>query len=242
MTGEVPTQPAASEVTSAPVARRRALVWGAVAGLVGMVSWIIGLAMVPTTAHLSDGDAAVASMVRAAAVRLVIAIQLAGLGTVFLLILLTGLAVTVPGSARGGPSLRVGLVAGVLTQALVATSTVFAAVAVFSAARGGNAALVAFGWTGLFAGFAVSAVPTIVMTAGVVLGTHAARLAPPWVGALGLLSGLAHILAATTFARTGQFALDGPIGMLTPLTTVAWIIALSTVLIVRASRSSGPSP
>ncbi|MQA82699.1 MAG: hypothetical protein GEV10_30285 [Streptosporangiales bacterium] len=242
MTEDIPTQLAASEVTAAPVARRRALVWGAVAGLAGMLFWIIGLAMVPTTVHLSDGDAAVASMVRAAAVRLFIAIQLAGLGTVFLLILLTGLTVAVPGGARGGTSLRVGLVAGVLTQALVGTSTVFAAVAVFSAAHGGGAALVASGWAGLFAGFAVSAIPTLVMTVGVVLGTHVARLAPPWVGALGLLSGLAHILAATTFARTGPFALDGPIGLLTPLTTVVWIIALSVVLLVRVAKSHRASP
>ncbi|MQA88001.1 MAG: hypothetical protein GEV03_26115 [Streptosporangiales bacterium] len=238
MAGDTPTQPAMLGVPSALDGQRRGLVWGAVAGLVGMLAWIVGLAMVPTSAHLSDGDAAVASMVEAAAVRLFIAVQLGGLGAVLLLVLLAGLVVSVPAAALGGLSLRVGLVAGVLTQAIVGTSTVFAAVAAFSAANGGGAALVAWGWTGLFAGFAVSGVPTVVMTAGVVLGAHAARLAPPWVSTLGLLSGLAHILAATTFARTGPFALDGIIGLVTPLTTVLWIVALSIVLLVRANRPS----
>ncbi|MBO0872889.1 MAG: hypothetical protein J2P19_05805 [Pseudonocardia sp.] len=214
-----------------PIVTRRRLAGGAAAGIVGMLAWVGGLAMMPTDAQLSDGDAAIAAMIATSGSRLLVAVQLGAVGAVLLLVLLVVLAWAVPTDAPGGLALRVGLAAGVLTQAVVGTAAWSAAVGAYLAGAGGGAPLVAAAWAGLFVGFAVSAVPTVAMTAGVALGAHRARLAPPWVTALGLVSAVAHVLAATAFARVGPFALDGIVGLVAPLITAVWITAQSAVLL-----------
>jgi hypothetical protein len=214
-----------------PTVAPRRLAGGAVAGILGMIAWVGGLAMMPTGARLSDGDAPTAAMIAASGRELLVAVQLGAAGAVLLLALLVVLAWAVPVDAPGGLALRVGLAAGVLTQAVVGTAAWSAGTGAYLAGTGGGTALVTAAWAGLFVGFAVSAVPTVGMTVGVTVGAHRARLAPPWVTALGLVSALAHVLAATAFARVGPFALDGIVGLVAPLTTAVWITAQSAVLL-----------
>lgn len=125
---------------------------------------------------------------------------------------------------------RAGAAAGVVGMGLLVALTVLVSVD-----RPGGTAL----RVGLAGGVVTQTLVCVGVAFGVVAGTHAAGLAPRWVGALGLLSVVAHLLAAVTFAGSGAFALDGPIAAYTPVTTVIWVLALSVALLRAPTAQSG---
>ena len=204
--------------------------WGVAAAVAGMVSWVVGVALIPLDAKLEKGDQHLAQILRAHTAQLYAAALLAILGAVLLATFFAVLSRLVPEARPGWGLLRVSLTACVITQTLVAVGASFGLAGLHAAAGKSDAALVALGWRGLWLGFLASALPTIVFTVAGVLGLRQAGLSPSWVSALGWLSAAAHLLALFTLAQRGAFAPDGVIAALVPLTTVIWILAQAAAL------------
>ncbi|GLZ49787.1 hypothetical protein Acsp06_59720 [Actinomycetospora sp. NBRC 106375] len=213
---------------------RTPLRWAAVAGLGAIAAVLSALVATPTDVHLSDGSAAVAAGLAAAAGGMVFALPLTALFATLLTTMAALLAWSVPRSAPGGIALRVGLVAAVLTNALSCVSAVFGGLALHLAAIGADPGLVAGIYTGQFVALSACAFPDVAMVAGIGAGLHRARLVPTWVTAVGVVAIVARLVSVTALATSGPFALDGPLGLYLPLTFVVWIIALSAVLLRRA--------
>ena len=216
--------------------------WGATAGVVGMVAWVAGTALIPLDMKLGHGDRRVAVLAVTHAAQLSTAALLAVAGGVLLTVLFVALTRLVPEGQPGWGLLRVSLAGCVITQTMVAVGAAFGLVAVHSAVAGAPAALVALAWRTLWLMFLASAVPTILFTATGVLGMRAAGLAPAWVALLGWISAAAHVVVMTTVAQSGPFAPDGIVAALTPLTTVLWILGVATTLPrrVRAAGTAQP--
>lgn len=213
--------------------------WAASAGAVGMACWVGGVAMIPPTARLAGGDQNLAVTLAGAAGRLYPAALLAAAGGVLLVAFFGALTRLVPEGRPGWGRLRLALAGCVITQTMVGVGAGFGMVATHAAVSGADAGLVALAWRGLWLMFLASAVPTILFTVAGVLGMRAAGLAPAWVGILGGISALAHLVVMGTVAQAGPFAPDGIVGAIVPLTTVVWILAACAML---PGRVRGTSP
>jgi len=211
--------------------------WGVASAATGMLAWVVGVALIPLDARLERGDRSLTATIAAHSGRLYTAALLAIVGAVLLVVFFAVLAALVPADRRGGGLLRVALAACVLTQTLVAVGGAFALVAVHTAAGHGDPALASFAWRGLWLTFLASAPPTIVFTVAAVLGMDAAGLSPRWVGAVGAVSALAHVLGTVTLAQQGAFAPDGIVDTIVPVTTVVWVLCVAANL-----RSEAPAP
>lgn len=86
-----------------PTVPPRRLTAGAVAGILSMLAWVAGLAMMPTDAHLSDGDAPTAAVIAASRHELLVAVQLGATGSVLLLVLLGRAGLGGAGGRAGRP-------------------------------------------------------------------------------------------------------------------------------------------
>lgn len=211
--------------------------WGCWAGLAGMASWVVGVALIPLDAKLEKGDEHLAATLAGVAPRLYLAGMLAVLGgglLVAFFAMVRGLI-----SERGGPheAARLALAACVVTQTMVGVGAGFALVAVHSAQAGADAAIVAAGWRALWLVFLASAVPTVLFTVPAVYAMSSIQLVPAWVTRLGWISAAAHVVVMFTFAQSGAFSPDGIVGALTPLTTVLWIVGAAVVLLRSSDRT-----
>lgn len=216
---------------TAALATDRAWVrWGVAAAVTGMLSWVVGVALIPLNAKLEKGSQHLALVLRAHTAQLYTGALLAVVGATLLAGFFAVLTRLVPQGQPGWGLLRVSLAGCVLTQTMVAVGVSFGLGGVHAAAAGADAGLVTLAWRGLWLTFLASAVPTILFTAAGVLGLRQAGLSPPWVSALGWLSAAAHLLAMFTLAQRGAFAPDGIIAALVPVTTVIWILALAITL------------
>jgi hypothetical protein len=204
--------------------------WGVAAAVTGMVAWIVGVALIPLDAKLERGDRSLTATIAAHSGRLYTAALLAVAGAVLLVAFFAVLAVLVPADRRGGGPLRVALAAGVLTEALVATGGAFGLTAVHTAAGGGDPALVALAWRGMWLAPVAGAPPAIVFTVAAVLGLDAAGLSPRWVAVVGAACALSHVLALDTLAQQGAFAPDGLVATIVPVTTVVWVLCVAANL------------
>lgn len=216
--------------------RRRWARWGAWSAVVGMVSWVVGVALIPLDAKVENGDQALARTLASLPARLYLAAMLAVLGGVLLVAFFAVLTRLVPEGERGWGLLRVSLAGCVVTQTMVAIGASFALAGIHAAVAGADPGLVAFAWRGLWLTFTASAVPTILFTVTGVLGMAEAGLAPVWVGVLGWISAGAHVVVMFTVAQSGPFAPDGLVGALTPVTTVVWILATAAGLRTRVTE------
>ena len=232
----------AAQASSAPAADQlRWARWGAAAGVVGMLAWMVGTALIPLQAKLENGDRRLATLLNENASRLYVAALLAVAGGVFLVGLFAVLTRLAPQGRPGWGLLRVSLAGCVVTQTMVAVGAAFGLVAIHSAVAAEPASLVALAWRALWMTFLASAVPTILFTATGVLGLRAAALAPTWVAVLGWISAAAHVVVMTTVAQSGQFAPDGIVGALTPLTTVLWVLGVAAMLPRRVRAAEPPT-
>ena len=225
-----PARPPAPQGADGAAAERKLIHFGVAAAVTGMLSWITGVVLIPPTAKLEEGDAHLAGVLRAHSAQLYAAATLAVLGAVLLATFFSVLSCLVDRGWPGWAWLRVSLAACVITQTMVAVGASFGLAGVYAAAGNASPAVIVVGQRGLWLTFLASALPTIMFTAAAVLGLRQARLSPPWVSALGWLSAAAHLLAMFTLAQRGAFAPDGTIAILTPLTTVIWILALAAAL------------
>lgn len=207
--------------------------WGVWSAAVGMVSWVVGVALIPLDAKVENGDQALTRTLASMPSRLYVAAMLAVLGGVLLVAFFAVLTRLVPEGDRGWGLLRVSLAGCVVTQTMVAVGASFALAGIHAAVAGADPALVAFAWRGLWLTFTASAVPTILFTVTGVLGLAEAGLAPVWVGVLGWISAGAHVVVMFTMAQSGPFAPDGIVGAVTPVTTVVWILATAAGLQAR---------
>lgn len=214
--------------------------WGVAAGVVGMLSWVAGTAMIPLDAKLQSGAGHLAQVLREHAPQLYVAALLAVTGGVLLVAMFAVFVRLTPEGGAGGGLLRVALAGCVITQTVVATGGAAGLVAVHSAVAEVDPELTALAWRGVSLSFLASAVPTLLFTITGVLGLERARLSPRWVGILGWISAAAHVVIMFTVAQQGAFTPDGPVGALVPITTVLWILALSATLPARVRRRSGP--
>lgn len=212
-----------------PAARSTCARWGAIAGAAGMISWIVGVALIPLDAKLDSSGIALTAILASNAPRLYLAALLAVTGGVLLTTLLVALSRLVSEGATGS-LLQVALAACIITQTMVAVGAVFALVALHSAVAGLDAALVALCWRGLWLSFLASGVPTILFTIAAVVGLERAGLTSPVVSLLGWISAAAHTAVLFTLAQQGLFAPDGLFGLLAPVTTYAWILTLCAQL------------
>jgi hypothetical protein len=197
------------------------------------------MALIPLDAKAENGDPSIAATLASMPVRLYLAAMLAVLGGVLLVGFFAVLTRLVPEGEKGWGLLRVSLAGCVVTQTMVAVGAAFALVGIHSAAAGTDAALVAFAWRGLWLTFTASAVPTVMFTVTGVLGLAEAGLAPTWVSIIGWISAGAHVVVTFTVAQSGPFAPDGVVAALTPVTTVAWILATAAGLPRRVQEHSG---
>jgi hypothetical protein len=204
--------------------------WGVWAAVVGMVSWVIGVALIPLDAKVENGDRALTDTLATMPGRLYLAAMLAVAGGVLLVAFFAALIRLVPEGEPGWGLLRVSLAGCVVTQTMVAVGASFALAGFHTAAAGTDPSIVAFAWRGLWLTFTASAVPTVLFTVTGVLGMAEAGLAAAWVGVLGWISAGAHVIAMFTLAQSGPFAPDGMVGSLTPITTVVWILATAVGL------------
>jgi hypothetical protein len=218
---------------------RQWLRWGALAAIVGMVAWVVGVALIPLDAKLDKGERQLARVLADRAAQLYVAALLAVLGGVLLAAFFTALAHVTSRPKAGSGLLAVSLVGCVVTQTLVAVGGSFALVGVHAAVAGSDPALVALAWRGLWLTFLASAVPTVLFTACGVMGLQRASLSPGWVSSIAWISAGAHLVVLGTVAQRGVFALDGIVAALTPLTTVLWIVALAASLLRSLPSASG---
>lgn len=216
--------------------------WGVAAGVVGMLSWVAGVAMIPLDAKLQYGAAHLAQVLREHAPRLYVAALLAVAGGVLLVAMFAVLVRLTPEDSAGWGLLRVALAGCVVTQTLVGTGAAAALVAIHSAAADVAPELVALAWRWLWLGFLASALPTLLFTITGVLGLERARLSPRWVSVLGWISAAAHVVVMFTVDQQGPFAPDGPVSTLAPVTTILWILALSATLPAQVRRRGGLVP
>jgi hypothetical protein len=214
--------------------------WGMAAAVTGMLAWVIGFALIPLDAKLDKGEQHLVEVLRAHTGQLYAAALLAVLGAVLVAAFFAVLTRLVPEGSPGWGLLRVSLAGCVITMTMVAVGVSFGLAGVHAAAGNAGAGLVALGWRGLWLTWLASGVPTILFTVTGVLGLRQARLSPPWVSALGLLSAAAHVPVLFTLAQRGLFAADGIIAGLVPLTTVIWILALAATL-PRSQRAAVPA-
>lgn len=204
--------------------------WGVRAAVVGMVSWVIGVALIPLDAKVENGERALTDTLSSMPGRLYLAAMLAVAGGVLLVAFFAALTRLVPEGEPGWGLLRVSLAGCVVTQTMVAVGASFALAGFHTAAAGADPSIVAFAWRGLWLTFTASAVPTVLFTVTGLLGMAEAGLAAGWVGVLGWISAGAHVIAMFTLAQSGPFAPDGMVGSLTPITTVVWILAAAVGL------------
>jgi hypothetical protein len=205
----------------------RSGVWSA---YVGMVSWVVGVALIPLDAKVENGDRALTDTLASMSGRLYVAAMLAVVGGALLVAFFAVLTRLVPEGEQGWGLLRVSLAGCVLTQTMVAVGASFGLAGFHAAAAGAEPGIVAFAWRGLWLTFTASAVPTILFTVTGVLGMAEAGLAARWVTVLGGLSAGAHVIAMLTLAQFGPLAPDGIVGSLVPVTTVAWVLAAAAGL------------
>ena len=210
--------------------RRRWARWGVWSAVLGMVSWVVAVALIPLDAKAENGDRGIADTLASTPGRLYLAAMLAVVGGVLLVGFFAVLTRLVPEGEKGWGLLRVSLAGCVVTQTMVAVGAAFALVGIHSAAGGASPALVAFAWRGLWLTFTASAVPTVLFTVTGVLGVADAGLAPQWACVIGWVSAAAHVVVAFTFAQSGPFAPDGLVAALTPVTTVVWILGTAVGL------------
>jgi hypothetical protein len=223
------TQPGSDRHADPLTAGRALSRWGVAASVTGMACWVTSVALIPINAKLERGSHRLSDLLASHSTQLYAAALLAIVGAALLagfFVMLTRLASF---GERGADLLRVSSAACLITQTMVAVGAALGLAGVH-AAVGGNAFAAAFGWRALWLAFLASAGPTILFTATGVLGLRQARLCPPWVASLGWISAAAHVLAMLTLAQRGVFAPDGIIALLTPLTTVIWIVALAIKL------------
>lgn len=217
---------------------RRSACW---AGLAGMITWAVGVALIPLDAKLENGQERLTATLAGVAPRLYLAGLLAVLGGVLLVVFFVMLCRLIPERGGSPDAARLALAACVVTQTMVGVGAGCALVAVHSARAGADAGLVAVFWRGLWLVFLASAVPTVIFTVPAVMAMAATRLVPAWVTAFGWLSAAAHVVVMFTFAQSGAFAPDGIVGALTPLTTVFWIVGAAVVLL-RSDENPGAAP
>ena len=222
------------------VARARWARWGVAAALVGMLSWVVGVALIPLDAKLENGDEALAHTLASVATQLYVAALLAVLGGVLLVAFFGVLTRLVPQGEPGWGLLRIALAGCVVTQTMVAVGGSFALVAIHSTVAGESPALVALAWRGVWLTFLASAMPTILFTITGVQGMAATGLIVRWVAVIGWISAAAHVLVMFTVAQSGPFAPDGIVGALAPVTTVIWIIASAVLLRGRLTVLDSP--
>lgn len=204
--------------------------WGATAGVVGAVAFLVGTGLIPPAARLEAGPVELARVLADGGGRLYFAAFMAVAGAVLRVALFVALVQLAPPGAPASGLLRLALAACVLTQTLVAVGGVAALVGVNAALAGMDPALVTFGWRALWLSFVASAVPTLLYTAAAVLGLQRAGLSPGWVSALGWISALAHLPVLFALDERGLSALDGLLGMIAPVTTVLWVLCLCVQL------------
>ncbi|MHC1560737.1 hypothetical protein ACR9E3_17405 [Actinomycetospora sp. C-140] len=216
-----------------PAPGRAPLRWAAVAGLGAMAAVIGASTVTPLDLHLSDGSAAVAAGLAAAAGGMVLALPLTALFATLLTTMVAILAWSVPRSAPGGMALRIGLAGALLSNATSCVSAIFGALAVHLAATGGDAGLVTGIYTGQFVALGACVFPDTAMVAGIAAGLHRAGLAPRWLTAVGVVAIAARLVTVTALDTSGPFALDGPIGLDLPFTFVVWVVAVAAVLLAR---------
>jgi hypothetical protein len=204
--------------------------WGAWSACVGMVSWVVGVALIPLDAKVENGDRALMGTLASMSTRLYVAAMLAVVGGALLVTFFAVLTRLVPEGEQGWGLLRVSLAGCVLTQTMVAVGASIGLAGFHAAGAGAEPGIVAFAWRALWLTFTASAVPTIVFTVTGVLGMTEAGLAAGWVAALGWLSAGAHVIAMLALAQSGPLAPDGIVGSLAPLTTVVWVLAAAAGL------------
>ena len=212
------------------VARSRWARWGVGVALVGMLSWVVGVALIPLDAKLENGEQALAATLASVATQQYVAALLAVVGGVLLVAFFGVLTRLVPEGEPGWGLLRIALAGCVVTQTMVAIGSSFGLIGIHSAVAGASPTLVAFAWRGVWLTFLASAIPTILFTITGILGLAAAGLIARWVAVIGWISAAAHVLVVFTVAQSGIFAPDGIVGALTPVTTVVWIIAVAVQL------------
>jgi hypothetical protein len=214
--------------------------WGVGAEVTGMVSWVVGVALMPVDAKPDKGEQHLAAVLRSQTGQLYAAALLAVLGAVLLVAFVVVLTLLVPEGYPGWALLRVSLAGCVITQTIVACGACFALFTVHIAAGRSAAGPVILGWRALWLTFQASALPAVLLTVTAVLGLRRAGLFPPLVSALGWLSPAAHLLVLFTLARRGAFASDGIIAGLVPLIMVIWMFGPSRNTATIAAGSAQP--
>lgn len=210
--------------------------WGAAAGALGVIAWLAGTGMIPPSARLGAGATQLASLLADGASRLYVAALLAVAGGVLIVTLFVVLTQLVPAGRPGSILLRVSVAGCIITQTLVAVGGIAALVGINAAAAGMEPDFVALCWRALWLSFVASAVPTLLFTVTAILGLARAGLSPGWVTLLGWISVVTHVLVLFAVRDQGLFALDGPVGMLSPVATDLWILTLCANLRGRLRR------
>ncbi len=104
------------------------------------------------------------------------------------------------------------------------------------AMNGAEPALVVFCWRALWLACIASALATVQYTGGGVLRLARAARSPGWGSVLGWIAAIARGLVPFALDESGPFASDGLVGMITPLTSVQWVLALCACLPGRVRR------
>jgi len=211
---------------------------GAGAGILGAVAFLVGTGLIPPDARLGAGPVELSRILAEGGDLLYFAAFLAIAGAVLRVVLFVALVQLVPQGQAGSGLLRLALAGCLFTQLLVAIGGLAALVGVNGALAGIDPAFVAFCWRALWLSFVASAVPTLLYTVSAVIGLARAGLSPRWVSALGWISAAAHVVVLFAIGETGLFALDGLVGMLMPLTTIAWVLTLCAILPGRVRRAN----
>jgi hypothetical protein len=132
--------------------------------------------------------------------------------------------------------------AGIVTTSLFGLLVLLNAGLTFQIAEDGDAGVVAALYDLAWSTSTLIAFPVAALVFATGIGAWRSRLLPGWFGLASVVGALAILASGTTWARDGFWAPDGLYNAyITPLIFVAWIVALSVLLLRRPALAAGPA-
>jgi hypothetical protein len=131
--------------------------------------------------------------------------------------------------------------AGVLTTSLFGGVILMNAGLAFKIAEDGDAGVVTALYDLSWALSVLISYPAAALVGAAGIASLRSRLLPEWFGWASVVAALAVLVSGTTWARSGFWAPDGAYNAyITPIVLVAWIVAVSVLLLTRPVVAAEP--
>jgi hypothetical protein len=221
-------------------------VWDRVApgfGVVFAVFFVVGFLLVGDSPTLDDPAQEIVSYFDDERGKLLTVIVLFGLSIVAFLWFLGSVVHTLRVEARESRLAATALGAGVVTTSVFGGIVLMNAGLAFQIAEDGDTGVVAAIYDLAWVASTLISYPVAALVWAIGIGVWRSRLLPAWFGWVSAVGALAILASGTTFATDGFWAPDGVYNAyITPILFVAWIVALSVLLLRRPVVAMEPEP